>query len=163
MHGVVVRPSRVDTGASPKGELPSPAWGQHGGRGCRTSGPAVSGLPREGGKHLAVSVSDRKLPAPISPAPAALSAPKLWVEPPPGEPPSWGQSLQLQTGKPWLRDRGQAQPLSWPPRPWRTWGCKAPEGRKQRSDMGSDLHFLSPAFRMCGPNLGLENAMVAEG
>lgn len=61
-----------------KGEWPRPA-----GVACRAG---LQGLwssclwvTSEGGKHLAVSVSDRKLPAPISPAPAALSAAKLWV------------------------------------------------------------------------------------
>ena len=118
------------------------------GWGCRTSGPAVSGSPWEGGKHLAVSVSDRKLHAPISPAPAALSALKFWVEPSPGEPPRWGQSLQLQTRKPWLRVWHQAQLLSWPPGPWRISGCNALEGQKQGSHTGSDLHFLSPDSRL---------------
>lgn len=132
----------VDTGACPKGELPDPARDSiPEGWGCRTSSPAVSGSPQEGGKHLAVSVSNRKLPAPVSPAPAALCAPKFWVEPPSGEPPRWGQSRQLQTRKPWLRVWGQAQPFSWPPGPWRMSGCNALEDQRQGSDMGSDLHF----------------------
>lgn len=94
----------------------------------------------EGGKHLAVSVSNRKLLAPISPAPAALSALKLWVEPP-LESPQVG-TVPPAADKQALAER--AGPTSAPlPVSWalEDLGCNAHEGRKQGS---SDLHFLSP-------------------
>lgn len=152
----------MDTGAYPKGELPSPAWGQHGGAGLQDFWSSCLWVT-SGGREAPGSFGFRQEAAcSYLPCPSCALCPEALGGAPAWRAPRWGQSLQLQTSKPWLRDQGQAQPLSWPPRPWRNWGCNAPECRKQGSDMGSDLHFLSPAFRMCGPNLGLENAMAAE-
>lgn len=101
----------VDAGACLKGGLPGPTWGQHGGAGLQDCGSSC----------LSVTSGEREAPGSFGfqqeaacsylPAPAALSTPKLLVEPLPGEPPRWGRSLQLQTRKPWLRGRGQAQHL----------------------------------------------------
>lgn len=76
------------------------------------------GGPQEEGKHLAVSVSDRKLLL-LSHSPQLQPRPKLWVAAPPGEPPG-GDSPSGRDKEAWLRSHGRAEPLeaSGPPSPW---------------------------------------------
>lgn len=68
-----------------------------------------------GGKHLAVSVSDRKPPASVSPHASCALCPAAPGDSPTRRAPRWGRPLVLQTRKPRLRGQAKLSPwaVSW--------------------------------------------------
>ena len=84
-------------------------------------------------------------------------------QPPPGEPPRWGQPLELQTRKPGSRGQGQAESLVRPPGPQRLEQGATHLGAVNWNDTVMTCSFLPPALEYRVPTLGLENAVVVEG
>ena len=123
------------------------------GQGCRTSSSCLWS-PREGGKHLAVSVSTGSclLPSPLQPA--VLSALQLRVAAPAWRAPQVGTAPRAADED----ARVEGPELSRVPCP-ASWasedgaGCDAP-GSCELERYCSDLQFFVTCFRISGPDPG---------